>query len=84
MRSLVILLLVIVVIIIAISSRGGSLLRRLLLLLLALALSTGIAGNRTLEKFQDLLVCDLLVGGELAEVELGRRAQKLDAVLGDS
>jgi len=66
MRLLVILLLIIVVIIIAISSSSGSLLRRLLLLLLALALGTGIAGNRALKEFQNLLICDLLVGGELA------------------
>ena len=83
MKLLVILVLIIVVIVIAICCSSGSLLGRLLLLLLALALGTGIAGNRAFKQFQNFLICDLLVGNELAQVGLGRCAQKLNTVLGD-
>jgi hypothetical protein len=53
-----------------------------LLLGLALLLS-GISGQRLLEDLENLLVGDLLVRLELAEVKLRGGAQLGDAVLGD-
>jgi len=79
------LLLVILFLVFLISSRGGTvcLLGGLLLLLLVLALRPSITSNWAFKNLQDLLVCDFLVCGVLAEIRLWWRTEKCDTVLGN-
>lgn len=53
------------------------------LLLLLLVLVAGVPGQRLLQNLKNLLVLDLLVRLDLAQVKSRRGAQLGDAVLGD-
>lgn len=76
------LLVAVVGVVIRILGGGSSLLGRLLLLL-ALALLSRVSGQGLLQNLENLLVGDLLVRLDLAQVKSRGASQLGDAVLGD-